>query len=90
MVLLQPHLDPAKCPNAGGNGNASAFSDPQWDFYLIAVLAGWLLSIVVEQLLPVTWRHRARSDIAARGLAAVLSATGASCVLICSVLTVCR
>ncbi|GIF05187.1 hypothetical protein [Actinoplanes siamensis] len=78
-VALRPATDVRDCPNYGGNGNASAFPDESWDLFYPLLLLAWLLTVVVEQLLPVTWNGRGAGLIVARGLLAVTVALTASC-----------
>lgn len=89
-VALQPITDVRDCPNYGGNGNASPFPDERWDFYYQLLLLGWLLAIVVEQLLPVTWKGRQPGAIVARGLSAFMIALTASCCVAVQVLVLCH
>jgi hypothetical protein len=90
LVFLSPMTSRSDCPNALGNGNASAFADPRWDLYLPLVLLGWILLIVVEQFLPVSHRGRTRSVAALRGVAALALSVTVSCCLFLQVATVCR
>ena len=78
-VVLQPVTDVRDCSNYGGSGNASAFPNENWDLYYPLLLLGWLLSVVVEQLLPVTWNGREAGLIVVRALLAVTIALTASC-----------
>ena len=76
---LRPATDVRDCPNYGGNGNASAFPNETWDLYYPLLLLGWLFTVVVEQLLPVTWNGRTTGLIVARALLAVTITLTASC-----------
>lgn len=90
LLFLHPVTRPADCPNYGGNGNASAFSNPAWDFVLPLTLAGWLVLIAVEQALPATYRGRGRFEVAARAVAALSLAAVGSCFLFLGVATICH
>ncbi|WP_432837421.1 hypothetical protein [Dactylosporangium sp. CA-092794] len=90
LVFLHPILDPSACPNAGAAGNASAFADPAWDLYFPLVLLCWIVSIAVEQALPVTWRHRTRAETALRATAALALSVTASCCLGLQVAVACH
>jgi len=46
--------------------------------------------IIVEQLLPLTWRHRGRSSIATRAASAIGLALVGSCCLLPSIMIVCH
>jgi hypothetical protein len=78
-VALRPATDVRDCPNYGGNGNASAFPNEIWDLFYPLLLLGWLVAVVVEQLLPVTWNGRKAGLIVARALFAVTITLTASC-----------
>ncbi|MEU8662894.1 hypothetical protein AB0C31_40285, partial [Actinoplanes philippinensis] len=49
-----------------------AFSVEFWDLYYLAFLFFWMIAVIVEQLLPVTWKGRGAALILARALLAVL------------------
>ena len=66
------------CPNYGGNGNASDFSNEMWDLYYPLLLLGWLAAIVAEQVLSVTWNGRPSGLIVAHALLAVTIAVTTS------------
>ncbi|WBB79621.1 hypothetical protein O7606_26335 [Micromonospora sp. WMMD882] len=87
ISALEPIVQQRDCPNYGGSGNASAFADPAWDLYLPLLAFGWVSAVAVEQILPVTRRHRAWAVRAATAL--VLVVVGACC-LVVSLGTVCR
>ncbi|GAB1640569.1 hypothetical protein [Krasilnikovia sp. MM14-A1259] len=89
-VALHPATDVRDCPNYGGSGNASAFPDGIWDLYYPLLLLVWLLAVVMEQLLPVTWNGRKAGLIIARALLAVLVALTASCGAVFTLLTLCH
>lgn len=89
-VALQPVTDVRECPNYGGSGNASAFPDEIWDLYYPLLLLGWLLAVVVEQLLPISWNGRKPGLVVARALVAVMSALTASCCGGLNLLVLCR
>ncbi|GAA2554539.1 hypothetical protein GCM10010435_26280 [Winogradskya consettensis] len=90
LIFLHPVIDPEDCPNYGGNGNASAFTDSGWDLYLPVVALGWVIVVLAEQALPVTWRGRSGTEVTVRAGAAVLGATMFSCCALLPFLTVCR
>jgi hypothetical protein len=79
LVSLDPVMRYEECPNYGGNGNASAFDDPNWDLWFPMVLLTWILLVGVEQMLPVTHRNRSSASVAARGLSVFTSAVVVSC-----------
>ncbi|GIE33757.1 hypothetical protein Ait01nite_068020 [Actinoplanes italicus] len=56
-VALQPALDTTGCSNYGGNGNGTAFSDGIWDLIYPGLLFSWMLAVLVEQFVPVTWKR---------------------------------
>ncbi len=78
-VALQPATDVRGCSNYGGNGNGTAFSDEIWDLYYPLLLLGWLVAVIVEQLLPVTWNGRKGSSTIIRALLAVTIVVVAAC-----------
>lgn len=78
-LALQPATDVRGCSNYGGNGNGSAFSDEIWDLNYPLLLLVWLLAVLVEQLLPVTWNGRKAGPIVARAVLAITLALTASC-----------
>jgi hypothetical protein len=78
-VALRPATDVRDCPNYGGSGNASAFTNEIWDLFYPLLLLGWLCAVVVEQVLPVTWNGRKAGLIVARALLAVTIALTVSC-----------
>ena len=94
LVLLLVVLDPITrfedCPNYGGNGNASSFSNPAWDLYLPLLTLCWVVLVIVEQALPVTWRHRSRLAGWVRAAVAGAGVTITSCCVVGSIVTVCR
>ncbi|WP_432968660.1 hypothetical protein [Dactylosporangium sp. CA-233914] len=90
LLFLDPILRQGDCPNAGANGNASAFANSDWDFYLPLVMIGWVLLVLVEQALPVTWRQRNRFDVAVRAASALALSLSSSCCLFLQLATVCR
>ncbi|MER7005881.1 hypothetical protein ABT297_22970 [Dactylosporangium sp. NPDC000555] len=90
LVFLDPILHQQDCPNAGGNGNASAFANSDWDFYLPLVMIGWAFLVIMEQALPVTWRGRSRLNAAVRAATAVAVSLSGSCWLFLQLATVCR
>ncbi|MET7965990.1 hypothetical protein [Micromonospora sp. NPDC005305] len=90
LAVLQPITRYEDCPNYGGNGNASAFGNPAWDFYLTLLLFGWVFLVVLEQTLSVTRRGRGGVDVALRAAGAIVLTTVASCGLFVNVAAVCR
>lgn len=78
-MALQPITDVRDCPNYGASGNASAFPDEIWDLYYPLLLAGWLIAVVTEQLLPPTWNGRTALPIIARALLAITIAVIIAC-----------
>ncbi|GAA3933736.1 hypothetical protein [Actinoplanes auranticolor] len=78
-VALQPVTDVRDCSNYGGSGNASVFSDENWDLIYPLLLLAWLSAVVTEQLLPITWNGRKGGLIVARATLAVMVALVASC-----------
>jgi hypothetical protein len=89
-VALQPVTDVRDCSNYGGSGNASAFSNEAWDLFYPALLAGWLLAILFEQLLPVTWNGRKALLIIARALLAITTALLIACSAGVKILLICH
>ncbi|GAB3332738.1 hypothetical protein RMN56_11540 [Micromonospora halotolerans] len=90
LAVLQPITRFEDCPNYGGNGNASAFANPAWDFYLTLLLPGWVFLVVLEQTLSVTRRGRGGVDVALRAAGAILVTTIASCCLFVNVAALCH
>ena len=90
LLFLHPVTRPADCPNHGGNGNASAFGNTDWDLFLPLTLAGWLVLIAVEQTLPASYRGRGRLEVAARAAVALSLAAVGSCFLFLGVATICH
>ncbi|MEV0611288.1 hypothetical protein AB0I61_33570 [Polymorphospora rubra] len=90
IVALNPITSQEDCPNYGASGNASAFADPVWDLYLPLMALVWITFVFVEQILPVTRRHRSRSVRAARAVAALVLAVVGSCCLVVPLGIVCR
>lgn len=90
LVFLDPVMRVEDCPNYGANGNASAFSDADWDLWFPLVLLSWLTLIVLEQALPVTRRHRGGVEVAARGVCAFALALVSSCCLFLDLSVVCH
>lgn len=90
LVYLNPAVRREGCPNAGGNGNASAFGDSRWDLGMIVILVVWMIAVVVEQTLPSTWRHRGNADVALRAIAAPLVAVTASCCFVLKFVALCH
>jgi hypothetical protein len=90
LLFLQPATRLQECPNYGGNGNASAFPNDYWDLLFPLLMLGWVVLVVTEQALPVTWRHRSRLEGSVRAAVAVTAATVASCCLAGSFAAMCR
>ncbi|MET8834412.1 hypothetical protein ABZV78_10905 [Micromonospora sp. NPDC004540] len=90
LAVLRPITRFEDCPNYGGNGNASAFGNPAWDFYLTLLLFGWVFLVVLEQTLSVTRRGRGGADVAFRAAGAIALATVASCGLFANVVVLCH
>ncbi|SCL41358.1 hypothetical protein GA0074692_6276 [Micromonospora pallida] len=90
LAVLQPITRFEDCPNYGGNGNASAFANPAWDFYLTALLFGWVFLVFMEQTLSITRRGRGRADFALRAAGAISLTTIASCGLFANVAVLCH
>jgi hypothetical protein len=89
-VVLQPALDRRGCSNYGGNGNGTAFSDGIWDLIYPSLLFSWILSVLVEQFLPVTWNGRKAIVIIARALLALAAVVIVSCGAAFKLLLLCR
>jgi hypothetical protein len=90
LVVLDPAMRTESCSNYGGNGNASAFGDTDWDLWFPLVLLGWWALIVMEQVLPVTRRQRGGVEVAARGVWALALAVVGSCCLMLKLVTMCH
>ncbi|MFI7543594.1 hypothetical protein [Actinoplanes sp. NPDC049599] len=94
LIVLDPVLRVEDCPNHGGSfsgsGGASAFADPAWDFFFPLLALGWVVLVVMEQALPVTWRGRSRLEGWVRAGVAVMASMAASCLLALSFAVVCR
>ncbi|PZV92672.1 hypothetical protein SAMN05443287_108189 [Micromonospora phaseoli] len=90
LMVLDPIMRYEECPNYGGNGNASAFDNPAWEFWFPIVLLGWLVLVVLEQTLPVTRRHRSGAEVAVRAASAFTLSVLISCCLFLNVAVVCR
>jgi len=48
------------------------YSPRGWDPDLPLLLIGWVTLVIMEQALPVTWRHRGRLNGAVRATAAIV------------------
>ncbi len=90
LVVLDPITRPEDCANYGGNGNASAFDDPGWDLGLLAILLSWVVLVTVEQVLPVTRRHRGGAAVAVRGVCALALTVVAACGPFLSIALLCH
>ena len=89
-IALQPATDVRGCSNYGGNGNGTAFSDGIWDLIYPLLLLGWLVAVIVEQLLPVTWDGRKASLIIVRAFLAVAMVAVISCGMELKLLVLCH
>jgi hypothetical protein len=89
-VALRPAVDIRDCPNYGGSGNASAFPDEIWDLIYPLLLLAWLVAVIVEQFLPVTWNGRKAGLIVARALLAVTFTVLAACGAAVKLLLLCH
>ena len=90
LIVLQPVTRVEDCSNYGASGNASAFSNSAWDIGLPLLTAGWMVLIIMEQALPVTWHNRTRLEGWVRAAVAVTASTVAGCCLVGALLGVCR
>ena len=90
LLVLHPVTQREDCPNFGGNGNASVFSDARWDFSLPVVFVVWLLLIAAEQFLPSTRRGRGAAEAAIRATIALFVAASGSCCLGVNLATLCH
>jgi hypothetical protein len=90
LVFLDPVTRQQDCPNYGGNGNASAFTDANWDLYLPLVMIVWIVLVIGEQVLPATWRGRTRLNVAVRAGAAVMLSLSTSCCVILPLEAICH
>ncbi|MEU4218895.1 hypothetical protein [Actinoplanes sp. NPDC026623] len=89
-LTLQPATDVRGCSNYGGNGNGTVFSNEIWDLLYPMLLLVWLLAVIVEQLLPVTWNGRKASLIIPRALLAIMVVLTASCYTEITLLALCH
>lgn len=89
-VALQPATDVRGCSNYSGNGNGTGFSDGIWDLIYPLLLLGWLVAVVVEQLLPVTWDGRKAGSIIVRAVLAVAIVVVISCGVELKLLVLCH
>jgi hypothetical protein len=90
LLYLQPVMRPEDCPNYGGNGNASAFRNPNWDLYLPIVLFGWLVLVLLELVLLAADRNRTWGDVALRAGVTVSVTLVASCCFVLPLEVVCH
>ncbi|GGS01859.1 hypothetical protein GCM10010169_53290 [Micromonospora fulviviridis] len=90
LAVLQPITRYEDCPNYGGNGNASAFANPAWDFYLTLLLSGWVVLVVLKQTLSATRRGRGGTAFALRATAAITVSVTAACGLFVNVAVLCH
>ncbi|MEV0902465.1 hypothetical protein [Actinoplanes sp. NPDC049802] len=90
LLILSPGHQQEDCSNYGGNGNGTLFDDERWDLFFLVAPLFWIMLIVVEQLLPWTWRGRSGWAVTARGLGAVLIAVLLSCTLMLRLLVLCH
>ena len=89
LVIRDPIMRFEDCSNYGGNGNASAFDKPA-DLWFPLALLGWTALVILEQTLPVTWRHRSTMDIAVRAVSAVFLCSSISCCLFLRLAVACH
>jgi hypothetical protein len=75
----RPDHRPARLPELGGAGNASAFRDERWDLYLPLLCAAWIAAVLIEQFLPPARRGPEGLSRGVRALAAALVTVTASC-----------
>lgn len=54
-------MDPEKCANHGGNGNAGPFAYTGWEYMLPMLGFAWVLAIAVEQTVPCAVARRGGS-----------------------------
>ena len=59
------------CPNYGANGNYSVFGDSGLDLLLLLFGLIWLLLVVGEQAVPISWRNRHPVNFLLRAAAAI-------------------
>ncbi len=90
LLVLQPVTAVEDCPNYLSAGSASAFSNQLWDFYFPVVMLGWIVLVIMEQVLPITWRNRSRLNGTLRAVAAVLAAIVGSCWVAGGLLAICN
>ncbi|ROP28862.1 hypothetical protein [Couchioplanes caeruleus] len=90
LVILQPATTPAECPNYGAAGNASPFKDAAWDMWFPLLALGWVVLVLIEQVLPRTRRHRGGASGAARAAGVVMASVAGSCCLVGPFLVMCR
>jgi hypothetical protein len=90
LVILHPVTRQEDCSNYLAAGNASAFANSKWDFYLPVTLLGWVLLVALEQALPTSWRHRGGWAVTARSGGAVMLSVVGSCCVLAPLLLVCH
>ncbi|MFI5937346.1 hypothetical protein [Actinoplanes sp. NPDC051494] len=76
MWVVEPPSGPC---GSSGSGSHSSFRDPSWDVIVPLLVLGWLLLVVMEQVLSITWRGRGKLAGAIRAGAAVLLCLTGSC-----------
>ncbi|AEV85098.1 hypothetical protein ACWT_4074 [Actinoplanes sp. SE50] len=89
-LILQPATEVRGCSNYGGNGNGTAFADEGWDLTYHVLLLVWLLTVITEQLLPITWNGRMAGPVIARGVLAVTLTLIACCGIGLKLLILCH
>ncbi|WP_157408411.1 hypothetical protein [Actinoplanes sp. N902-109] len=90
LLVAHPITRVEDCSNYGAAGNASAFANSSWDLWLPLIALGWLLVVLIEQALPVTWRHRGGGEVAVRALTALVGSLAWSCCLTLPFLGMCH
>lgn len=70
-MILRPVFQQEDCSNHGAAGNASAYGDGQWDVRYPLLMLARLLAVLIEQVLPITWRHRSGLVVTGRVALAV-------------------
>lgn len=89
LIVLHPVLQFEDRPSYGGNGNASAYPDAAWDAFPLLTIT-WISCVIVEQLLPATWRRRPWFSGAVWALLAITSTLYASFFVVGSLAVMCR
>ncbi|MFI5845810.1 hypothetical protein ACIA8K_39505 [Catenuloplanes sp. NPDC051500] len=71
-------MQPDECPNSTGNGGP--FADTVWELIIPGLALLWFTFVLVEQVLPATWRGRNPLNFLARALFAVLFTATFGCI----------